>query len=140
METREVKEKMADFFAMKDIAGAKEYFEQCLKIRPDVLMEASDITGECKLCLQAVSTANLELESRGVCFLDKRREYQEVIRFLRKLNGIVQKVIRKELSEIDEDKAWLVRESVSDIALLAAIRIHAENKEDSEYVWDKLKK
>ena len=139
METREIKDKMAEFFAMKDIVGAKEYFAQCLKIRPDVLMEASDITGECKLCLQAVSTANLEQESSGVCFLDKRSEYQEVIGFLRKLNGIVQKVIRKELAEIEKDKAWMVKEEVSDLALLAAIRIYASNEEQSSFVWEQLK-
>lgn len=135
METREIKEKMAEFFAAKDVAGAKEYFAQCLKVRPDVLMEASDITGECKLCLQAVSTANLELESSGVCFLDMRKEYQEVIRFFRKLNAIVQKVIRGEVQSLAEDKSWLEQERVSDLAVHAAIRIHAVNQEQRDMVW-----
>lgn len=138
METREIKDRMAEYFAVKDIEGAKSYFAQCLKIRPDVLMEASDITGECKLCLQAVSTANLEMESKGTCFLDERREYQKVICFLRKLNGIVQKVIRKEMAQIEEDRAWLAKEKVSDIALLAAIRIHASSEDDGNYVWERL--
>ena len=139
METREIKDKMAEYFACKDVIGAKEYFAQCLKIRPDVLMEASDITGECKLCLQAVSTANLELESSGGSFLDRRREYEEVIRFLRRLNSIVQKLIRGEMLELEEDKKWLEQEEVSDIALLAAIRIHAINKEQSDFAWRMLK-
>ncbi|MBQ6787305.1 MAG: DUF4422 domain-containing protein [Lachnospiraceae bacterium] len=139
METREIKDKMAEYFACKDVIGAKEYFAQFLKIRPDVLMEASDITGECKLCLQAVSTANLELESSGGSFLDRRREYEEVIRFLRRLNSIVQKLIRGEMLQLEEDKKWLEQEEVSDIALLAAIRIHAINKEQSDFVWRMLK-
>ena len=139
METREIKDKMAEYFACKDVIGAKEYFAQFLKIRPDVLMEASDITGECKLCLQAVSTANLELESSGGRFLDRRREYEEVIRFLRRLNSIVQKLIRGEMLQLEEDKKWLEQEEVSDIALLAAIRIHAINKEQSDFVWRMLK-
>lgn len=139
METREIKDRMAEYFAAKDVRGAKEYFEACLKIRPDVLMEASDITGECKLCLQAVSTANLELDSNGVSFLDRRREYKEVIRFLRQLNDIVQKVIRGEMHELKEAGKWLEQEEVSDIALLAAIRIHAISTEQSENTWRILK-
>lgn len=131
METREIKDKMAEYFAAKDVAGAKEYFARCLKIRPDVLMEASDITGECKLCLQAVSTAMLELESKGESFLDIRKEYQEIISFFRQLNGIVQKVIRGDIQNIAQDKVWLKQERVSDIALLAAIRIYATNEEES---------
>ena len=138
METREIKDKMAEFFAAKDVTGAKEYFAKCLKIRPDVLMEASDITGECKLCLQAVSTANLELASNGESFLDMRKEYLEVIRFFRQLNAIVQKVIRGETQDIVQDKAWLEQEKVSDIALLAAIRIYAVNAEQSDFAWQQL--
>lgn len=138
METREIKERMADFFALKDAAGAKEYFARCLKIRPDVLMEASDITGECKLCLQAVSTANLELESSGTSFLDIRNGYQEVISFFRRLNAIVQKAVRGESKDIDGDKAWLGRERVSDIALLASIRIHAVTEEERNRAWESL--
>ena len=138
METREIKDKMAEFFATKDVTGAKDYFAKCLKIRPDVLMEASDITGECKLCLQAVSTANLELANNGECFLDMRKEYMEVIRFFRQLNAIVQKIIRGETQDIVQDKAWLEQEKVSDIALLAAIRIYAVNAEQSDFAWQQL--
>lgn len=139
METREIKNKMAKYFATKDIVGAKEYFAQCLKMRPDVLMEASDITGECKLCLQAVSTANLEMESSGMSFLAMRKEYQEVICFFRKLNAIVQKAMRNEGESLREDRVWLTQEKVSDIALLAAIRIHAVNQEQSDKAWQLLK-
>ncbi len=138
METREIKDKMAEFFAAKDVKGANDYFAQCLKVRPDVLMEASDITGECKLCLQAVSTARLELEQNGSSFLDLRREYQDVITFFRQLNTLVQHTINKEDAS-KEGKAWLKKEQVSDIALLAAIRIHATDQEQREYAWNILK-
>ena len=46
LDLREVKEKLADFFVKKDVVGAKQYFLQTLQHRPDVLMEASDVTGE----------------------------------------------------------------------------------------------
>ena len=67
-----------------------------------------------------------------------RKEYLEVIRFFRQLNAIVQKVIRGETQDIVQDKAWLEQEKVSDIALLAAIRIHASSEEDGNYVWERL--
>lgn len=93
-ETREVTEKMADFFREKDAAGAKAYFETVLKQRPDILMEASDINGECKLCLQAVSTANLELAEYGHCFLERRSDYAAVIDYFRRLNSLAAAAVR----------------------------------------------
>lgn len=139
METREIKEKMADFFRKKDVKGAKEYFTNCLKIRPDVLMEASDITGECKLCLQAVSTANLEMENSLKCFLDMRNEYREVIIFFRQLNQIVQKAVKGEQKDFKQDKEWILQEGVSDIALCAAIRIYAVTQEQRDRALEVLR-
>lgn len=120
-ETREIKFRMAEFFNKKDVAGAKKYFEKWLKIRPDVLMEASDITGECKLCLQAVSTANLENECIGSNFLDNHNSYQEVIDYFRRINAIVLRAAENKMT--DKDKNWLCMEKVSDIAIKAAVRV-----------------
>lgn len=138
-ETREIKEKMAEYFARKDIAGAKEYFAGCLSIRPDVLMEASDITGECKLCLQAVSTADMELAASGTSFLDGRNTYREVIDFLLRLNAAVQRAVREEAQDWEEDRRWIREAQVSDIALLAAIRIHAPKEEERDRAYRRLR-
>ncbi|MDE5590733.1 MAG: DUF4422 domain-containing protein, partial [Acetatifactor sp.] len=54
-ETTETKERLAAYFAKKDISGAKSYILACLEKRPDVLMEASDITGELKLSMQVIA-------------------------------------------------------------------------------------
>lgn len=123
METREIKDKMAVFFRDGDARGAKDYFTECLKKRPDVLMEASDITGECKLCLQAVSTANLELDRYGYSFLDRWNTYEEIMRFFRGLNDTALKIVKDNADE--QSAVWLRRNHVSDIALRAAVRIHA---------------
>ena len=37
---------LAEYFDRADVDGAKAYFLQAKKERPDLLMEASDITGE----------------------------------------------------------------------------------------------
>ena len=36
--------------------------------RPDILMEASDITGELHLCMQVISTCSFEQELTGTTF------------------------------------------------------------------------
>ncbi len=136
METREVKDKMALFFQKKDAAGAKAYFAECLKVRPDVLMEASDITGECKICLQAVSTANLELAQYGSSFLDRICEYSAVMRYFRGLNDIVVKCISADVEA--EAVQWFRAQGVSDIALQAAIRIYAPDEIVRQNVYEKL--
>ncbi len=127
-ETREIKEQMAVYFRRRDAAGAKEYFAQCLKNRPDVLMEASDVTGECKLCLQAVSTANLETQAYGHCFLEQISEYDEIISYFRRINDIVVRRGRNERTA--EDDKWLGKYAVTEIALYAAARIYGISRED----------
>lgn len=127
-ETREIKEQMAVYFRKRDAAGAKEYFAQCLKNRPDVLMEASDVTGECKLCLQAVSTANLEIQTYGHCFLEHISEYDEIISYFRRINDIVVRRGRNERTA--EDEEWLGKYAVTEIALYAAARIYGISRED----------
>ena len=80
-ETREMKETLARYFQKKDISGAKSYFLSCLKKRPDVLMEASDITGELKLCMQVIATCELELQQQQSCILDELSEFHELMQF-----------------------------------------------------------
>jgi len=121
-ETREITEKMASFFKQKDIDGAHAYFTQYLKIRPDVLMEASDTTGECKLCLQAVATARLEQASYGTSFLEKRNDYTSVISYFQHLNAIAKRRVTG--METADDRLWLAQNAVTDIAIQAAERLY----------------
>lgn len=145
-ETREVTIKIAEYFRQKDVKGAKEYFEAVLKKRPDILMEASDLNGECKLCLQAVSTANLEIAEYGSCFLESVNEYEKVINYFRCLNRYARDAVKavstkEETKNINqkteyiktiEDQSCMYKEqqsiqNVSEIALRAAIRLYATN-------------
>lgn len=54
-----MKEQLAGYFARRDVDGAKAYFLERRKERPDVLMEASDVTGELRLCMQVIATAGM---------------------------------------------------------------------------------
>lgn len=159
-ETNEVTKKMAGFFRKKDAAGAKAYFETVLKQRPDIIMEASDINGECKLCLQAVSTANLELAQYGRSFLDSVNDYEEIIHYFRGLNSIasnaVSAAVRESGSNIHrhEAKTEYVRTIeeksrsdtpgglkpwTTDIAIKAAVRLYAHGPENADEAYKIIK-
>lgn len=150
-ETSEVTARMAEFFDKRDAAGAKTYFEAVLKQRPDILMEASDLNGECKLCLQAVSTANLELSAYGHCFLDHIHTYAEVIQYFRGLNSIASKAVRAVMTTYEaqcqtaktayvqtiEQKSCGAFEDgmtawTTALALRAAIRLYAPNQDSAD--------
>lgn len=88
-ETRELKKTLAGFFIKKDYLGAKEYLLSVLKVRPDVLMEASDITGEVKLCMQIIATCEFEMDQYGYCILNSISDYKSLIKYFSMINQIV---------------------------------------------------
>ncbi len=89
-ETAEIKERLAGYFAKKDIAGAKAYILACLEKRPDVLMEASDITGELKLSMQVIAVCELENQNYGSSTIDRIQDFEALMAHFRKLNDLVQ--------------------------------------------------
>lgn len=153
-ETNEVMTRMTEFFRERDAAGAKAYFEAVLQERPDILMEASDINGECKLCLQAVSTANLELAEYGECFLSRINGYPEIISHFRSLNSFAAGAVRAVLTEQEARRQTAKTEYVrtiegksirqtdgslpswtSELALRAAIRLFAQNQDIADRAY-----
>lgn len=154
-ETNEIKTQMQQFFKTKNAAGAKEYFSAYLKKRPDVIMEASDVTGECKLCLQAVSTANLELSEYGECFLERLNDYDGIIKYFRQLNKAAAEYVKRAAGDREagnrpkaeyvqtieaEDYEKDVIKNSSEIALRAAIRLYAANKEIADAAFEEMKR
>ena len=100
-ETGEVKRNLAVFFKKGDVQGAKAYFLQCFEKRPDILMEASDITGELRICMQIISTCEFEKSAYGSCILDKERDMRKLITLFKGLNGAVLRQSRGEETEAD---------------------------------------
>lgn len=87
-ETKELKEALAAFFRKKDVAGAKSCFLEYYQKRPDILMEVSDLNGECRLAMQAISSMEWEQEACGENRLDKTTDFQEIIGIYRRLNKL----------------------------------------------------
>lgn len=97
-ETKELKDSMQHYFAKGDIKGAKEFILDALKKRPDVLMEASDLDGELKLCMQVITTCENEYKTYHRCILDKEKNKDALLSYFRRLNEIVENVRCNQMS------------------------------------------
>ena len=169
-ETRQMKEKLAAYFADGDIAGAKSYFLSVLEKRPDVLMEASDITGELKLSMQVIAVCGLERDAYGTSVLDRIRDFDALMRYFARLNEIVNdcaavgreaggalgsygesgqdKLQRENADHSGEDRCCLrederrfLRENqVSDIAIEASARLFLVDEGELQRVAEQIKR
>jgi hypothetical protein len=120
-ETREMKERLAQYLFAHDIAGAKEYFIQQHKKRPDVLMEASDVAGELHLAMQIIATADAEQKTYGKSFLEQEDDLANLIPLFVKLNRAVTN--RRIHQETEEDRAFLQTMPLSPLAVQLAEKI-----------------
>ena len=139
-ETRELKEKLAEYFRKKDVDGAMQYFMQVKTARPDVMMEASDVTGELRLCMQVIATAGKEKALYGNCILDRECDFRKLMELFTELNHVVyrrHRVMKMAKSEaeshvgkpMDEteykrDADFLREYQISDVALEVAEAVY----------------
>ena len=100
-ETKKLREELAFFFEKRDYEGAEKCFLDCYRKRPDVLMEASDTTGELHLCMQIISTCSFEDELYHRCILDSIRDYDGLIAHFHQLNTAVTHFLANSLSKRD---------------------------------------
>lgn len=128
IETMEMKNVLADYFRKKDIQGAKNYFSESLKKRPDVLMEASDINGELKLAMQVIATSDMEYADRKTSVLDEINEFAILMSYFRNLNDIVERYKFKKASQ--KDAVYLQELKMSAIAIEIAAMILCSNEQD----------
>ena len=136
-ETREMKEKLSEFFLQRDLAGAKEYFLGVLEKRPDVLMEASDITGELKLSMQVIAVCTLEKQEYGESVLDKIQQFDDLIHYFTRLNEIISDYSLKQVN--DGDVRFLKENQVTDIAIEASARLFITDEAELNNVVEGVK-
>ena len=125
-ETRELKEKLAEYFKEKDIEGAMQYFLSVKAARPDVMMEASDVTGELRLCMQIIATAGKEKAVYGTSVLDRECDFRKLITMFSRINAVV---FRRHSEACDEavsaeDTRFLLENEISDIAIAVAESVY----------------
>lgn len=105
VETREIKERLAEYFAAEDIAGAKDYFMRKHAERPDVLMEASDITGELRLAMQVIATADEEKRRGETNILQKEHDFKKLMQLFTRINHIAAGDCLREADPLISDTA-----------------------------------
>lgn len=126
-ETRELKEKLAEYFRAKDIDGAMQYFLSVKAARPDVMMEASDVTGELRLCMQIIVTAGKEKAIYGTSVLDRGYEFRNLIALFSRLNAVISHGHREVCDETtkEADALFLQENEISEIAIAVAESVYA---------------
>lgn len=116
IEIKAVREGLREFFRKGDVDGAKAYFLEERKKRPDMMMEASDITGELHICMEAIAVSSLEKEQGIWDSISKIRDYDKIITYFVKLNEAV-------IAGVEEDMEKL-RGFYSEIAIEVALRMY----------------
>lgn len=127
-ETKQMKDRLAEFFLKKDLSGAKEYFLKELKKRPDVLMEASDITGELKLSMQVIAVCELERAEYDTSVIDRIQLFDELMRYFTELNELINSFRMGNVNEEDIRSVKLLK--VSNIAIEASARLFCMQEDE----------
>lgn len=135
-ETREMKETLAEYFLRKDIDGAKAYFLKTRQKRPDVLMEASDVTGELRLSMQVIATAGKEYQESGESILDRENRFRELMELFTGLNRVVSRYGNG--TETEEDTRFLRERRLSCMALRVAVMIQNYAPGEAERILGKI--
>lgn len=130
---------LADFFAKRDYNGAKDCFLAAYQKRPDVLMEASDITGELHICMQIISTCSFEDEAFHRCILDNIRDYDRLITHFHRLNMAVSHFLAEKASA--DDRLFLKNNRlITPVAIDIAVKMFCKQKalyeKISKQIWD----
>lgn len=131
-ETREMKERLAEYFLRRDIDGAKAYFLKRKAERPDVLMEASDVTGELRLAMQVIATAGMEYAAYGKSILNTENNFTELMRIFEGINRVIYHC--RNGIESQEDMLFLKKYRISETALSVAAMIPGDGKEEQEQI------
>ena len=134
-ETRELKERLAEYFLRRDIDGAKNYFLKRKEERPDVLMEASDVTGELRLSMQVIATAGLERAAYDSSILERENRFSELMRIFEGINRAVYQTRIGCLRE--EDIEFLKKHQISKTALGVAVQLPGVKKRRQSVCWKK---
>ncbi|MCR5273308.1 MAG: DUF4422 domain-containing protein [Lachnospiraceae bacterium] len=94
-ETFTLRKSMENAFLAGDYMKAKSLFNEAFKKRNDLLMEASDVNGELKLCMQIISTCEYEAANNLTPILEKERDTDNLFAFFILLNRFLNEILWK---------------------------------------------
>ncbi|MBE5882088.1 MAG: DUF4422 domain-containing protein [Lachnospiraceae bacterium] len=125
VETREVKERLAEYFLRKDYVGAGAFFKEALAKRPDILMEASDVDGQLMMSLEIITICEQENSARPEVILERMQDFNELMAWVSDLNQLAEANVRGEKSS-EEAQRICEQKNISkqafEVALVVARR------------------
>jgi hypothetical protein len=110
-ETRELKLAIGQLLSMGQVEQARELFYGVLKVRPDVELEHSDLSGEIPLIELILYIALLEQQRQVSGLLDYSRELQKLIAHVKK----VRELLKRGQALTAEEENYLKETKVSDV-------------------------
>ncbi len=119
-ETSEVKEVLARLLQQGDYLGAKSYFLEMRKKRPDILMEASDLNGDLHLMLQVIASCEANPSLSEDC-----TDLSKVLTQVRQVNDMMCR--RKSTEATPKDKAALEALKINPGILQVSARLFGNN-------------
>lgn len=128
-----IKQEIARYFQNKDFEGAKEYFLECRRKRPDIMMEASDVTGELHLCMQVIAICGLEQQAYGNHLLNYIQEFRELMHFCNTLNHyVIEEIQTGKMTE--EGINWMKENNVTEVAKKVSYQMFSSVKNPYQYI------
>lgn len=138
-ETKKLREQLASYLERREYEKAKACFLNYYSKRPDVLMEASDVTGELRLCMQIISTCSFEDEMYQTCILDAICDYKSLIAHFHRLNTAIHHFLADAPTEQDlqffKQNECITRMSI-DISLRLFCKKAELRQQISDRIWD----
>ena len=129
---------LGECFRNRDVDLAKKIFLETREKRPDVLMEASDITGELHLCMQIIATAGEERNHGETMILERENDFGRLMEIFSKLNRVVSRY--RENSESEEDIRFLGEGKISKTAVWVAVMMGKESESEKKDLMDRMLK
>ncbi len=90
VETREVKEQLASYFAAGDVDGAGKCLKAALAKRPDILMEASDVDGHLMMSLEIITICEQEAAAGCDTILSRIYDFDALIAWVSEVNRLAE--------------------------------------------------
>ena len=102
------------------------------------MMEASDVTGELRLCMQVIATAGKERQICGKSILDRENHYASLMKIFAGINGVIYRY--RNHMEAEEDVLFLRKYGISGTALAVAEKLVGDEPAVQEEVLFRIEK
>ncbi len=135
-ETGQVIKRVKEFIEDNNPEDAMQYIAGYKKKRPDITMEASDVSGDLRVLMQIIAVAVIQKNETGTCCIDKCRDADYLIHIYKFINSAVRRY--RDGCENEKDIMILKRFNVSQQAVRVSAQIFCRDKKVMRNVVDRI--